>query len=132
MSAHVCIGLGFDRYAVDVEHVREVTELGTIVPVPGAGPRIAGIRHLHGEILPVVRLRELVGASAGIPRRLVVVQDGDRCAGLAVDRADCVADLAGAERACRAADAGHGPARRGGARRPRRPGAPRRRPRTVT
>ena len=93
MSAHVCIGLGFDRYAVDVEHVREVTELGTIVPVPGAGPRIAGIRHLHGEILPVVRLRELVGASAGIPRRLVVVQDGDRCAGLAVDRADCVADL---------------------------------------
>ena len=93
MRAHVCIGLGFDRYAVDVEHVRVVTELGTIVPVPGAGPRIAGIRHLHGEILPVVRLRELVGASAGIPRRLVVVQEGARRAGLAVDRADCVADL---------------------------------------
>jgi purine-binding chemotaxis protein CheW len=93
MSAHVCIALGFDRYAIAVEHVREVTELGTVVPVPGAGPRMAGIRHLHGEILPVVRLRNLLGAPAGNARRLVVVHEGDSCAGLAVDRADAVEDL---------------------------------------
>jgi purine-binding chemotaxis protein CheW len=93
MSVHVCIALGAERYGVAVEHVREVAELGAIVPVPGAGPQVIGIRHLRGEILPVVHLHDLLGAPAGRPRRLVVVHDGDRCAGLAVDRADDVEDL---------------------------------------
>jgi purine-binding chemotaxis protein CheW len=93
MTAHVCIGLGAERYGVAVEHVREVAELGTIVPVPGAGPHVAGVRHLHGEILPIVRLHDLLGSPAGSPRRIVVVHDGDRYAGLAVDCADDVDDL---------------------------------------
>ncbi len=93
MNAHVCITVGLERYAVPVERVREVAELGTVVSVPGAGRHVVGIRHLHGEILPVVRLNELLGAPAGNPRRIVVVHDGDRSAGLAVDRADYVEDL---------------------------------------
>jgi purine-binding chemotaxis protein CheW len=93
MTAHVCIALGAERYAVPVADVREVAELGTVVPVAGAGPHVAGVRHLHGEILPVVRLHQLLGSPAGSPRRIVVVRDGDRCAGLAVDRADDVDDL---------------------------------------
>jgi purine-binding chemotaxis protein CheW len=93
MSAHVCVALGAERYGLAVEHVREVAEIGTVVPVPGAGPRVAGIRHLHGEILPIVRLHDLLGAPAGDPRRIVVVYDGDRCAGLAVDRAEEVEEL---------------------------------------
>jgi purine-binding chemotaxis protein CheW len=93
MNAHVCITVGLECYAVPVERVREVAELGTVVSVPGAGRHVVGIRHLHGEILPVVRLNELLGAPAGNPRRIVVVHDGDRWAGLAVDRADYVEDL---------------------------------------
>ena len=93
MTAHVCIALGAERYGVPVEHVREVAELGTVVPVAGAGPHVAGIRHLHGEILPVVRLHQLLGSPAGSPRRIVVVHEGGRSAGLAVDRADDVDDL---------------------------------------
>jgi purine-binding chemotaxis protein CheW len=93
MSVHVCIALGAERYGVAVEHVREVAELGTIVPVPGAGPQVVGIRHLHGEILPVVRLHDLLGAPAGRARRLVVVRVADHCAGLVVDQADDVEDL---------------------------------------
>ncbi len=93
MNAHVCIELGSERYAVGIEHVSEVTEAGGIVPVPGAGPLIAGVFDLRGEIVPVVRLRELIGAPAGEARRTVVVRAGDRCAGLAVDRADYVEDL---------------------------------------
>jgi purine-binding chemotaxis protein CheW len=93
MTAHVCVTVGAERYGVAVEHVREVTELGSIVPVPGAGPAIAGIRHLHGEILPVAHLSRLLGAPAGAPRRIVVVNDRDRCAGLVVDRADDVEEL---------------------------------------
>jgi purine-binding chemotaxis protein CheW len=93
MSTHVCITLGPERYGVAVEQVREVTELGAIVPVPGAGPLVAGIQNLRGEILPVVRLHDLLGGPAGDPRRIVVVREGDRSAGLAVDRAEAVMDL---------------------------------------
>jgi purine-binding chemotaxis protein CheW len=93
MTAHVCIALGAERYAVPVVDVLEVAELGTVVPVAGAGPHVAGVRHLHGEILPIVRLHDLLGSAAGSPRRIVVVHDGDRHAGLAVDSADDVDDL---------------------------------------
>ena len=80
MTAHVCIGLGAERYGVPIEHVREVAELGTVVPVPGAGPHI-------------VRQHDLLGSPTGSPRRVVVVHEGDRYAGLAVDSADDVDDL---------------------------------------
>jgi len=93
MSAHVCVALGAERYGIAVEHVREVAQLDTVVPVPGAARWIAGVRHLRGEILPVVRLHDLLGAPAGDPRRVVVVRDRDRSAALAVDRADAVEDL---------------------------------------
>jgi purine-binding chemotaxis protein CheW len=94
MTAHVCFALGAERYAVAVEQVREVAELGTVVPVPGAGPQVAGVRYLRGEILPVVRLHGLLGAPLGAVTRIVIVDDGDRRAGLAVDRTDDVEELA--------------------------------------
>jgi purine-binding chemotaxis protein CheW len=94
MSAHVCFAVGTERYGIAVEHVREVAELGSIIPVPGSGPLVTGVRNLRGEILPVVRLHSLLGAPARNPSRIVVVQDGDRSAGFAVDRADDVEELA--------------------------------------
>jgi purine-binding chemotaxis protein CheW len=93
VSLHVCVTLGLERYGVDVAHVSEVAELGTITPVPGAGRHMVGVRHLRGEILPVAHLHDLLGASAGSRRQIVVVRDGDRCAGLAVDRAYAIEDL---------------------------------------
>jgi purine-binding chemotaxis protein CheW len=93
MSAHVCVALGMERYAVAVEHVREVADLGTVVPVPGAAAWFAGIRHLHGDILPVVLMHDLLTAPVGHPRRILVVHDDDRFAGLAVDSAYEIADL---------------------------------------
>jgi purine-binding chemotaxis protein CheW len=54
---------------------------------------VAGIRHLRGEIVPVVHLHGLLGSPAGSPRRIVIVHEGGRQAGLAVDLADDVDDL---------------------------------------
>lgn len=93
MSAYVCFTLGVERYGVPIEHVREVAELGDVVAVPGAGAPIAGIRHLHGDIIPVLRLPGLLGAPGGRARRIVVVRDGDRHAGLAVDATSGVEEL---------------------------------------
>jgi chemotaxis signal transduction protein len=63
------------------------------VAVPGAGPHVAGISHLQGEHLPIVRIDELLRAPSGEPRRIVVVEDRDRRAGLAVDAAEQVEEL---------------------------------------
>ncbi len=93
MSAHVRIGVGTEQYAVDLDHVREVTTVGPVVQVPGAGPLVDGVFQLRGEILPVIRLGDLLGAPPGQARRLLVVRDGDRCAALAVDQANAVEDL---------------------------------------
>ena len=52
-------------YAMPIEHVLEVADLGQLTAVPGAGPEMLGVRNLHGQILPVVDLAPLLG----IPRR---------------------------------------------------------------
>lgn len=98
MTACVRVLLGHERYGVPVERVREVAELGDVVAVPGAGPHVAGIRHLHGELLPVIRLDGLLRAPAAARRRIVVVEDGARRAGLAVDAAEQVEELPAPDR----------------------------------
>jgi len=94
VKTYVRVAVGGEHYAIAVERVREVAEIGNVVPVPGAGPNIMGIRHLHGEVLPVVGLTGLLGAPAGAPvRRIVVVEDERRRAGLGVDVVDGVGEL---------------------------------------
>jgi purine-binding chemotaxis protein CheW len=85
---HLRIRLGAEQYALGLEHVLEVVELGEITPVPGSAGTLLGLRNLRGEILPALDLSALLGVSGdGEPRRLVVVADGPLRAGLAVDDA---------------------------------------------
>lgn len=92
-SAHLRIVIGAEHYALDVTLVREVAELGDVVPVPGASTHVAGVQTLRGELLPIVHPQALLGVAAGAPRRVVVVDHAGRRAGLVVDRADEVSDL---------------------------------------
>ncbi len=83
---HLRIRLGAEHYALGLEHVLEVVELGEITAVPGSGAALLGLRNLRGEILPALDLSVLLGITGdGERRRLVVVADGERRAGLAVD-----------------------------------------------
>jgi chemotaxis signal transduction protein len=85
---HLRIRLGAEHYALSAEQVLEVVELGAITPVPGSEATLLGLRNLRGEILPALDLRALLGVASGdASRHLVVVADGDRRAGLAVDEA---------------------------------------------
>lgn len=88
MNRHLRVVVGRERYALSVHQVREVELLGVPTPVPGAGPHVTGVRSLRGELLPVLGLAGLLGIEAGAPTRIVVVEDGLRRAGLAVDRVD--------------------------------------------
>jgi chemotaxis signal transduction protein len=93
VKTYVRVAAGGEHYAIDVEQVREVAEVGPVVAVPGAGPNVAGVRHLHGEVLAVVGLSGLLGGGAGVPARIVVIEDAGRRAGLGVDAVDGVGEL---------------------------------------
>src|SRR3984885_12144411 len=85
-AMHLRIRLGTEHYALDLDHVLEVVELGEVTPVPGSAATLIGIRNLRGELLPVLDLSASLGvAGESASRSLVVVADDDRRAGLAVD-----------------------------------------------
>ena len=86
-DVHVRLRVGNERYAVCVDHVLEVAELGVLSAVPGAGPAVLGVRNLQGQVLPVFDLARVL-AVAGEPstRYVVVAQHEGRVAGLAVQQ----------------------------------------------
>jgi chemotaxis signal transduction protein len=94
-DVHVRLRVGSERYAVCVEHVLEVAELGELSAVPGAGPAVLGVRNLQGQVLPVFDLARVL-AVAGEPatRYVVVAQHEGRLAGLAVQQVTDVDALA--------------------------------------
>jgi purine-binding chemotaxis protein CheW len=92
-AAHVQVVIGSEHYVVDVSVVREVAEIGDVVPVPGAPQHIAGLQNLRGELVAVIRPYGLLGLGAGSPRRVVVIEHAGRRAGLAVDAARDVTEI---------------------------------------
>jgi purine-binding chemotaxis protein CheW len=95
MSVHVRLRVASEAYAMPVEFVLEVAELGDIAPVPGSRPEMLGVWNLRGQILPVVDLALLLGIPrAAPPRRLLVAEAGGRRAGFAIDEVSGVGELA--------------------------------------
>ena len=59
----VQFGAGNERYAIEAAHVLRVERLGSVTPLPGAPRHFAGITNLHGQLVPLVDLRVLLGAT---------------------------------------------------------------------
>lgn len=55
---------GNEVYAVPLAAVREVARLGRMTPIPGGSRTIIGAIVLHGEVLPVVDIRGVLGLAA--------------------------------------------------------------------
>jgi purine-binding chemotaxis protein CheW len=97
MSVHVRFRVGAESYAVPVENVLEVADLGELAPVPGAPSSILGVRNMRGQVLPVIDLATVFGVARNDGSgRLVIAEDGGRRAGLAIDEVTDVGDLPGA------------------------------------
>lgn len=95
MSAvHVRLRLGGESYAVAVENVIEVAELGKLSPVPGAHGSVLGVRNLRGEVLPVFDLASVLGITGdSLPQCLLVAEHGSLRAGFAIDEVTDVGGL---------------------------------------
>jgi chemotaxis signal transduction protein len=93
-GVHVRMRLGGESYAVPVEHVLEVAELGKLSPVPGAPRSVLGIRNLRGEVLPVFDLASVLGITGDGRRNcLLVTEHGSVRAGFAIDEVTDVGTL---------------------------------------
>src|SRR5687767_11818247 len=52
----VRVRVGTEDYALPVENVLEVAELGALTPVPGSARTVLGVRNLRGQVIPVIDL----------------------------------------------------------------------------
>lgn len=94
MSVHVRLRVAGEAYALAVENVLEVAELGDLAPVPGAHSSVLGVRNLHGEVLPVFDLASVFGIARAEPAaRLLVAEHDGRRAGFAIDEVTDVGEL---------------------------------------
>lgn len=85
-SVHVRVRIAGEQYALPVDGVLEVAELGDVTPVPGAPASVLGVRNLRGQLITVIDLATLFGLDDDSPReRIVITEAGDRRAGLAVE-----------------------------------------------
>ena len=93
---HVRLRVGSELYALPIENVLEVAELGDVAAVPGAGRTVLGVRNFHGQVLPVFDLAGVLRIPRqGWPPCLIVADQGGRLAGFAVDGVTTVAPLEG-------------------------------------
>jgi purine-binding chemotaxis protein CheW len=82
---HVRVLAGREHYAIPVDSVLEIAEHSQISEVPGAPAEVLGVRNLRGQVIPVIDLAASLGLTSSEKERIVVVDDGGRLAGLAVD-----------------------------------------------
>jgi chemotaxis signal transduction protein len=94
VSVYLRLRVASEAYAIPVQDVTEVTELGEVTTVPGSLPEILGVRNLRGRVLPVIDLARLLGtARAAPPARLLVAEVGGVYAGFAIDAVSDVGEM---------------------------------------
>jgi purine-binding chemotaxis protein CheW len=99
-GAQVRVRIGGEQYALAVEHVHEVVDVGELTPVPGTPDSVLGLRNVNGEIVPVFDLAKILGIEPGGrradvgQRRLLIAECGGQRAALAVDEVIDVAPIA--------------------------------------
>ena len=105
-GAQVRVRVGGEQYALGVEHVHEVVDLGELTPIPGAPDSVLGLRNVGGEIVPAFDLARILGIARDGRRseidrskigrqRLLVTECASQRAAFAVDEVIDVSPIAG-------------------------------------
>ena len=88
----VVVGIGKERYGIQIADVAEVFPPLRPTPVPGVPAAFSGVINVHGEIRPVLDLRRLLGIAAGAEtfrsgaqRRVILLRKDGREMALEID-----------------------------------------------
>ncbi len=97
MSAvQIRVRVGAEQYALPVEYVHQVVDLGELTPIPGSPDTVLGLRNCNGEIVPAFDLARILQIERdGRPPRLLVTECHGQRAAFAVDEVLDVGPLAG-------------------------------------
>lgn len=88
--------LGQEEYAIDILHVQEIRDYGTVTRIAGAPEFIKGVINLRGVIVPIVDMRIHFGLGAPVYNQFTVVIILDiagRTVGMVVDSVSDVITL---------------------------------------
>lgn len=99
-AAVAVILLNGEYFGVDLDSVREFSEITGLVPVPCAPPHILGSMNLRGNVLTVVDIRAALNmppASKFVHKKVVVAYSAGLTVGLAVEDAFDVLYISGDE-----------------------------------
>ena len=94
MPVYVRLRIASETYAMPVEHVLGVADIGQIRAVPRAGPELLGLWNRRGRILPVVDLAQLLGVTrTGPPQRVLIAEARGHQACFAIDDVSEIGEL---------------------------------------
>jgi purine-binding chemotaxis protein CheW len=85
----LAFSLGSEDYALDISVIREILKPREITEIPRVPEFLLGIISLRGNIIPIIDLKRRLGlgvATIDHDSRIIVCQEGDRLAGLLIDR----------------------------------------------
>ncbi len=94
------VGFGNEYFGLDLELVREFTDIGNLTPIPCCPSHIIGNMNLRGEIVTLVDIRQILNLPTPpvkVGSQVVVVQVDDIVAGLPVERVLEMVDLNAAD-----------------------------------
>ncbi len=89
--------VGGVNYGVPVDQVREVRDMQSVTPVPGAPSYVKGVTNLRGQIITVIDLRkrlELADNGKG-GEKIIVIEMDNLAVGVVVDSVTEVSTIAG-------------------------------------
>jgi purine-binding chemotaxis protein CheW len=89
--------IGEVSYGVPVEQVREVRDMQTVTPVPGAPDFVEGVTNLRGQIITVMDLRKRLGLPQknGSGEKIIIIDLGKHAIGVVVDSVTEVSTIRG-------------------------------------
>lgn len=75
------------NYGVPVDQVREVRDMQSVTPVPGAPAYVEGVTNLRGQIITVVDLRKRLGLpeNSGMGEKIMIIDLDKSAVGVVVD-----------------------------------------------
>jgi purine-binding chemotaxis protein CheW len=79
--------VGEVNYGVPVEQVREVRDMQSVTPIPGAPVFVEGVTNLRGQIITVMDLRKSLGLpeKSGSGEKIIIIDLGKHAMGVVVD-----------------------------------------------
>ncbi len=86
MSELIVFTLKGEKFGIEIEKVREISEMVDVTRVPLAPPYVEGITNLRGEIVPIISLRKRFELGEVEGGEVILIEEKGKPVGFVVDK----------------------------------------------